>query len=267
MRPLPVSRFRQQSSSPLEGEVGPALGTGRGALRAAARRDAFGERRRTPHPSTLRVADLPLKGGGGFSFGRLYVVALAALLACGAQAQPAPQPADWPCQQRLVPTLTAGTYWSGPPLPADWQGDPRVAGLVADLAPREMQADEGTAKIKAFAKGLKPAEKPVLLAKVFVGLVAETNRERSQVIDRLEELARRQRGIADQVAKVTTELEAVPADAAGDEATRRAEIVDRRAFLTRTFDDTQRTMRYACDVPTQLEARLGAYARTLQAQL
>jgi hypothetical protein len=37
--------------------------------------------------------------------------------------------------------------------------------------------------------------------------------------------------------------------------------------VTRAFESTQRTMRYACEVPVQLEARLGRYARFLQARL
>ena len=61
---------------------------------------------------------------------------------------------------------------------------------------------------------------------------------------------------------------AVPASkaaATGDDANRRAEAQVRQGFLTRAFDETRRTMRYACEAPTQLEARLCAYAGALQA--
>jgi hypothetical protein len=173
---------------------------------------------------------------------------------------------DWPCQQRLVPELSAGTYWAAGPLPAgmDWRADPRVAGLVEAVAPRDVPADVGTAKIRAFASALKPGDEPEILAMAFVGILEETNRERSQMIVRLKELTRRQREIAGQVAKVTDEIDAIPSDATGGEAERRAEALGRQAFLTRAFDETRRTMRYACEAPTQLEARLGAYAAALQ---
>ena len=62
-------------------------------------------------------------------------------------------------------------------------------------------------------------------------------------------------------------LNAIPPDATGDQAAQRDDIMQRRALVIRGFEDVQRTIRYACDVPVQLEARLGAYARALQAKL
>jgi hypothetical protein len=40
-----------------------------------------------------------------------------------------------------------------------------------------------------------------------------------------------------------------------------------RALVIRDFKETRRPIGNACNVPVQLEARLGAYARTLQAKL
>ena len=193
---------------------------------------------------------------------------LVLLLALGRPAEAAVpgQNPDWPCQQRFVPALTAGTFWNGPlPDKADWQANPRVAALVAETAPREVPRDEGRAKLAAFVKRLKPVESRTLPPMLFVGIVEETNRQRGEVIDHIEDLARRQRELGDLVAKITAELEAIPADAQGEAADRRAEIVQRRDFIIRSFEETQRTMRYACEVPVELEARLGDYARTLQA--
>jgi len=191
-----------------------------------------------------------------------------AVLTLPTRAAPPVEDPDWPCQQRLVPELSAGTYWTGAPLPdgADWRSDPRVAALVEAIAPRDVPTDGGVAKITAFAAALKPGEKDTLLATAFVGILDETNRKRGQIIARLKELARRQREIAVQAAKVTDEIDAIPADATGEDANRRAEAVSRQGFVTRTFDETRRTMRYACEAPTQLEARLGAYTRALQAE-
>lgn len=176
------------------------------------------------------------------------------------------QDPDWPCQQRLVPELTAGTYWMGAPIPdgIDWRSDPPIARLVEAVSPREVPTDVGTAKILAFAKALKGGEQARILSAAFAGILDETNRQRSQIIERLKELTRRQRDIAVQVAKVTDEVNAIPADATGEDANRRADALGRQALLTRIFDETRGTMRYACEVPTQLEARFGAYARALQ---
>ena len=197
------------------------------------------------------------------------VPAILALLLVGfrpAEAAIPGQNPDWPCQQRFVPALTAGTFWNGPlPNGADWHANPRVAALVAETAPREVPREEGRAKLAAFVTRLKPAESRTLPPLLFVGIVDETNRQRSDIIDHIEELTRRQRELGDLVAKIAGELQAIPADAEGDAAARRAEITQRRDFVIRSFEETQRTMRYACEVPVELEARLGDYAKTLQA--
>ena len=46
-----------------------------------------------------------------------------------------------------------------------------------------------------------------------------------------------------------------------------AELIDRSTFAQRTYYEAQRTMRYACEIPAELDQRLGLYARALQAGL
>jgi hypothetical protein len=177
---------------------------------------------------------------------------------------------DWPCQQRLVPTLAAGGLWSGPPLDSagDWHGDERVAALVRKIAPRRTRVEAGEAAITAFADGIgASADRVRLLTLAFAGLLEETNRERTALIARLKELGRRQRDLADIASNATEELGKIPADATGEAATRRTDLEQRVAFVTRAFEGTRQTIRYACEAPVQLEARLGRYARALQAHL
>jgi anti-sigma-K factor RskA len=103
----------------------------------------------------------------------------------------------------------------------------------------------------------------------FAGLLDETNRQRSEVIQRIKALAERQRNLANLVARLTTELDQTPAPAnpASPDAAPRADLAQRLTFSSRAYNELQRTMRYACDVPGQLDARLGAYARALAAGL
>ena len=74
-------------------------------------------------------------------------------------------------------------------------------------------------------------------------------------------MARRQRALTELVSKITAELRALPADAP---STQREEIVGRRAFLIREYEEIERTIRYACEVPVQMEAKLGTLAQALQ---
>ena len=172
---------------------------------------------------------------------------------------------DWPCQQRLVPELTAAAYWNGLPLQGlgDWRADPEVADLVRRLAPRRVTTQEGLSQIASFAQKLS-RDRPRRLALAFGGLLEETDRERSSLIEQLKQIGRRQRQLADLVARLATELNSIPPDARGENAAKRIDLQQRRDFTARNFEEIQRTIRYACETPVELDARLGAWAHALQ---
>jgi hypothetical protein len=185
-------------------------------------------------------------------------------------AQPRSPDSDWPCQQTLVPTLTAPMVWSGPSPEGlgDWHGEPGVTALVGRIAPRAVPTAEGETAIQQFMRDLA-GDRKRLVTLVFAGLLDETNRQRSEVIQRIKALAERQRNLANLVARLTTELDQTPApaDPASPDAAPRADLAQRLTFSSRAYNELQRTMRYACEVPGQLDARLGAYARSLEAGL
>lgn len=185
------------------------------------------------------------------------------VLAVGA-AGPPPVDPDWPCRQRLVPTLAAGSVWTGPAAASDWRSDARVSALVNRVAPRGVAQEDGVNQLKAFAATLSAGERQAVLPLVFAGLLDETNAQRSQVIERLRDVARRQRDLTATETRVTAELRALPDDAP---AAQREEVATRRAFLIRNYEEVGHTIRYACEIPVQLEARVGAYAQALQAAL
>ncbi|MDE1149910.1 MAG: hypothetical protein PW843_25445 [Azospirillaceae bacterium] len=201
----------------------------------------------------------------------LVLILLTTLLAAGtARAQALQTDPDWPCHQRLVPQLTGATYWSGPALPdhADWRADKRVAPVVLAITPREVPAEDGAKDLARFADKVPKGRRAILYPKAFAGIVEEVNRQRTEVIDRIRDLARRQRDMGDLVSHATTELQALPADTAdAAQQQQRAEIVQRRGYLIRNFEEVERTIRYSCEVPVDLEARLGSYARVLTDRL
>lgn len=186
--------------------------------------------------------------------------ALAACAVVLGAAAPVTDP-DWPCVQRLVPTLSASSLWTGPVPATDWTADAPVAALVAETSPRDAPADESAAKLTAFLASHPPAEQ---VAETFTGLVERTNAQRAEVIERLRATGRRQRELADRTTKASAELRALPADAPDAPDAQRQEIVDRRLLLIREYQSIDRTIQYACDVPVQLERRLGRFAQILQ---
>lgn len=197
---------------------------------------------------------------------------LASALAPTARAASAEDP-DWPCVQRLVPSLSASAVWSGPvpPLDESWRQVPEVAALVGNITPSGVPEANGLRAIQDFVAPLDAEARRKLLPLALSGTLTETNRARGQVIDRIRVFARRQRGLAETVQRLTEQLDATdpatPADSASEAAARRAELQQHVFFATKTFQDAERTVRYMCEVPVRMEARFGAYARALEAAL
>lgn len=205
-----------------------------------------------------------------FSFAVLGVVALLASTPPVSAATRRGADPDWPCMQRLVPTLAAATFWSGPdPVGAgDWTAEPGVAALVRGITPRHVKAEAGEQAITEFVEKIGPGEdRARLLTLAFAGLLDETNRERMALIDRIKALGHRQNELADLASKATAELGEIPEDAVGDAAARRRDLQQRVTFVTRAYEGGRQTLRYVCDAPVQLETRLGRYARSLQSHL
>jgi hypothetical protein len=183
-----------------------------------------------------------------------------------AGAAPLPEAPDWPCRQRLAPKLAAAAYWHGRPLEGigDWHVDPAVAALVWRLAPRRVSPEEGRAAIAAFAHDLA-GDRARRLALAFLGLLDETDRERSALIEALKQIGRRQRELAALAARLAAERDAIAPDATGEAAAKRLDLEERYDFTLRSFEEIGRTIRFACAAPVALEARLGAWAEALQA--
>jgi hypothetical protein len=118
-------------------------------------------------------------------------------------------------------------------------------------------------EIAGFARTLS-GDRPHSLGLAFRGLLDESDRERAGLIEQLKQIGRRQRELADVVARLAAELNAIPPDATGDAAARRTDLQQRHDFTARNFEEIQRTIRYACETPVALDARLGAWARALQ---
>lgn len=184
----------------------------------------------------------------------LLIAAALALVAA------APADPDWPCVQRLVPSLTASTLWGGHDATGDWRADPRITAVVEAAAPRAVPAEAASAQLERFVATIPAPDRPALLPLAFAGLVDATNAERAVLIDRLRAIARRQRALTDVTSRVTAELRALPPDAP---PAQRDEVVTRRALIIREYEGIERTLRYACEAPVDMEAKLGKLARVL----
>ena len=190
----------------------------------------------------------------------------AALVASAGSAQAAAgHDPDWPCIQRKVPELSLGQIWNGPELPAsakDWSKDRRVADLVEEVAARRVPLAEAQAQIKDFATTLPADDEDRRLSMLVQGLFDHMDHERSEVISGIGRYARNQLALAARLRKEASEVDAMRGkpDANPNEIAVRT---DRLIWETRIFEERVQSLTYVCEVPTLIEQRLYALAKTV----
>lgn len=198
------------------------------------------------------------------SLRHIIPVALVAAIAAPASAAQGDDP-DWPCIQRKVPRLSLGQIWAGSELPdaaADWSKDAAIAALVTELAARRVPLAQAQQKIREYAESLPDGERKPRMHMLVQGLFDLLNRERSQIIAGIARYAHKQRDMAQFLRQEASAVDALrdKADADPNELELRN---NRLAFQTRIFQERARSLSYVCEVPTLLEQRLFALAKTI----
>ena len=194
------------------------------------------------------------------------IIAAALLLAtAGPALSAANNDPDWPCIQRKVPELSFGQIWTGAELPAsakDWSQDRRISELVEELAARRLPIADAQQQIKEFAADLPPDQMDDRLAKLVQGLFEHMDHERSEVMSGIGRYARNQLELAARLRKEASEVDAMRGkpDANINEIAART---DRLTWETRIFEERVQSLTYVCEVPTLIEQRLYALAKTV----
>lgn len=187
------------------------------------------------------------------------------VFAVGAPALAADADPDWPCVQRLVPEISAGMVWAGPPLEdaGDWHADPAIAELSAHLADRRTKLAEAEASIESFAEA-QAADKDPRLSMLFAGILKRVNDDRSTVIDGIKRYARRQKALASRIEATLAEIDALPRGGTPEQEARRAELTEQNVWDSRIYEERERSLAYLCETPVLLEQRVFALGRAIQ---
>jgi hypothetical protein len=199
----------------------------------------------------------------------ILLLALALLTDASREAGAAdPRYPDWPCVQAKVPEISIAAVWDGPPIDDvtnAWHSDSTIESLVARLAARRIPLEEAQKNVTDFiaAAGPEKARKGVLL---FTGLFETLNRQRTEIMNGLERLHRREKDLGDQIKADVAALRELQDKPQPDEA-KISELNVKIEWSTRIFDDRRKSVRYACEVPTIIERRLGALARTIRQEM
>ncbi|KRP99799.1 hypothetical protein AOQ72_11520 [Bradyrhizobium yuanmingense] len=175
---------------------------------------------------------------------------------------------DWPCTQAKVPEISLAAVWGGPPLDDvqnKWKDDARISALVAKLAARKTPLDEAEKLVKEFLTG-SAADKTANAKLLFAGLFDTLNAQRSQVMNGLERVSRKQRDAADKIREEAIQLQALQGATPRDEAKVQA-LSNELIWKTRIFEDRNKVVRFVCEVPTSLDQRLFALGRVIQQEM
>ncbi len=199
-------------------------------------------------------------------------IAMGAVIAVAASAGSTlaadPRYPDWPCAQAKVPDISLAQVWAGPSLDDaanKWKDDPKISALVERLAARKIPVEEARKSIMEFlaTPGIDKMAAGKLL---FAGLFEKLNGERSAVMNGLERVTRKQRNAADKIRSDTVALQAVQ-DAKSPDQARIDELGNQLVWETRIFEDRRSVIKFVCEVPTTIDQRLFALARTIQQEM
>ncbi|KRQ99060.1 hypothetical protein [Bradyrhizobium valentinum] len=200
-----------------------------------------------------------------------YRIAIAAWLAITATATPGhaadPRYPDWPCTQAKVPEISLAAVWAGPPLDdvsGKWKDDAKVSALVAKLAARRTPLEEAQKAITEYLSGA--ADKTASGKLLFAGLFESLNAQRSQVMNGLERVTRKQREAADKIRADTLALQALQSETPPDQA-KIDDLGNQLVWQTRIFEDRRNVIKFVCEVPTAIDQRLFTLGRTIQQEI
>ena len=178
-----------------------------------------------------------------------------------------PRYPDWPCAQAKVPEISLAAVWAGPPLDdiaGKWKEDATVGALIAKVAARRTPLEDAQKAITDYLKGA--ADKTASGKLLFAGLFDSLNAQRSQVMNGLERVTRKQRAAAEKIRDDTLALQALQGASPPDQA-KIDDLGNQLVWQTRIFEDRRNVIKFVCEVPTAIDQRLFALGRTIQQEI
>jgi len=199
-----------------------------------------------------------------FAFRVVMATALAAVGSPAMAGGPPNTDPDWPCHQLKVTGFPLASVWAGPDLDSQaWRDQPDVADLANRMSQRRVPIAEVESAIAAFKSKEGPDAKEKLLS-AFAAAFEDLVQQRSKVIEGLERFGRRQREVADGIRAENEALQKAIDANHGHPGAEDAELQKRLDWDLRVFDDRRQSISYVCEVPAEIEHRIGALARAVQ---
>jgi len=179
------------------------------------------------------------------------------------------KPEAWPCEQVYVSEVSAAVLWAGPLLdPKDaqaWRNDESIARLVRAITQPSSKTEDIEDKVTTFAKALPAHEKNTKLSLAFFGALEVMNKRRHKFIQGILKFSIQQAERAKMIDLELAKLSDIKAGKLPDE--QRQPLEDRLMWQQRMFDDRERSIRFLCEQPVDIEVALGDLARALSNQM
>ncbi len=147
---------------------------------------------------------------------------------------------------------------------ANGKNDIKVDALVSRLAARRTSMEDAEKLITDFLSNSK--EKAQNGKLLFAGLFESLNAQRTSVMNGLERVTRKQRAAADKIRADTLALHELQDSSTSDPA-KIEQLSNELTWETRIFEDRNKIIRFACEVPTTIDQRLFALGRAIQQEM
>jgi hypothetical protein len=180
-----------------------------------------------------------------------------------------PRYPNWPCRQIKVPELSVAAVWAGPPIDDvgdAWKSDPQISDIVQRAAARRTPLEEAEKAITDFLAGVAPAQREEKAKLLFAGLFDVESGERGAVMNGIERFSKHQGEFAEKIRSEVRQMHELQ-DAPDPDQAKINELGNILNWDTRIYEERRKTINYVCDVPTLIEQRLFALARTIQQAL
>jgi hypothetical protein len=182
--------------------------------------------------------------------------------------------ADWPCVQRMVPTISAAQIWDGPPIDdvKGYEKDEKIQDLLPYLQSRRVPIEDVEKAIQEYAASIPEAERDKKLTELFAAVLHSINTDRQFVMGRIIEFQRRQKARAKEIEREGQKLASLNQDIPADEqlGPRDSKLSPQQQeynWNARIFQERQQNLALSCDIPTLIEQRAGDIARIIRQQM
>lgn len=185
-----------------------------------------------------------------------------------------PNTPEWPCVWRKFVTLDAATIWDGPAIDKieNWRNDDKIRNLSQFLIRRRIPLEEAEKHVKDYAQSIDKAERDKQLTRLFAAVLDRSNDDRKVVVAGIERFHKRQLARAKEIEKegltlppLEEGLNTQPIDAT--EVDKLTPEEEGYKWDVRVFQERQRNIPLACEIPQLMDERTGAIARAIRAEM